>query len=302
MSPFGAEELADRGQGRSSVGAAGIPAALPAQTRELILKPRSGWQAVDLPELWSRRELLQFLVWRDVTLRYRQTILGGIWAVLQPLLAMLIFTFFFHNLVGINTNGPPYPLFAYAGLLLWTLFSNAVTNSSNSLVGNQMLVSKVYFPRVFLPLSAIGAPLLDLSVGLLLMATLMAYYHWSPGISIFSLPLYIFGTILAAGGVGLILSALNVRFRDVKFAVPFFVQMGLFVSPVIYPLSYVPARFQVVWAINPMVGLIEGFRNALLGGETNWQPVVVSGVASLLLFGCGLLLFRRMEREFADII
>jgi lipopolysaccharide transport system permease protein len=272
------------------------------QSVEVTLKPRSGWQPIDLRELWLARELFAFLVWRDIKIRYRQTVLGGLWAVLQPLLAMLIFTFFFNRLVGIKADGPPYALFAYTGLVLWTFFANAVSMSSNSLVGNQVLVSKVYFPRIFIPTASIAALVLDLLVGLVLLGVLLIYFRWPPAIGVVLFPIYIVGTALAAGGLGCALSALNVRFRDVKYVVPFLIQMGLFVSAVIYPLSYVPARYQLLLALNPMVGLIEGFRCAILGGQISWQLVGISFTSSLLLFVCGVLLFCRMERQFADII
>ena len=269
---------------------------------ELILGPRKGWQPVDLREMYLGRELLGFLVWRDVKIRYRQTVLGGLWAVFQPMLAMLIFTVFFNRLAGIRADGPPYPLFAYSGLVLWTFFANSVSMSSNSLVGNQALVSKIYFPRVFIPLASIGALMLDLAVSLSLMFALMLYYHWPPRIGALLVPLYILGTLLASSGLGLILSALNVRFRDVKYAVPFFIQMGLFVSPVIYPLDYIPRRYQAFLALNPMSGMIIGFRHAMLGGPTHWGLVLGSLTTSVVLFATGLFIFRRMERRFADII
>jgi len=272
------------------------------QSLEVILKPRSGWQPIDWRELWSARELFMFLVWRDIKIRYRQTVLGGLWAVLQPLLAMLIFTFFFNRLVGINADGPPYPLFAYTGLVLWTFFSNAVSMSSNSLVGNQVLVSKVYFPRIFIPTASIGALTLDLLIGLILLGFLLIYFRWPPAPSAILFPIYVLGTGLAASGLGCALSALNVRFRDVKYVVPFLIQMGLFVSAVIYPMSYVPERYQPLMALNPMVGLIEGFRSAILGGPTNWSLVGISFASSALCFIGGVVLFARMERQFADII
>jgi lipopolysaccharide transport system permease protein len=255
-----------------------------------------------LSELWANRQLLQFLVWREIKLRYAQTALGALWAVLQPLLSMLIFTIFFNRLAGIQADGPPYPLFAYAGLLLWTFFANAVTSSSNSLVGNERLISKVYFPRVLLPLANIISFLLDFAVALALMFILMAYYHWPVQIGVLLMPLYVLSAFMAAVGVGLILSALNVRYRDVKYASPFFIQIGLFVSPVIYPLSYVPAKFQVFWALNPMVGLLAGFRATLLGENTPWLLVVVSLIVVVVVLWFGLLLFRHMERDFADTI
>jgi lipopolysaccharide transport system permease protein len=269
---------------------------------ELVLRPHKGWQAIDVGEMWATRELFNFLVWRDVKVRYKQTLLGGLWAVLQPLLAMLIFTVFFNRLAGIGTDGPPYPLFAYTGLVLWTFFSNSISMASNSLVGNQVLVSKVYFPRVFIPLASIGALLLDLVVSMLLLVVLMFWYHWRVTSALIWSPLYVIGTILAAGGLGLILSGLNVRFRDVKYAVPFLIQMGLFVSPVIYPLRYVPPRFRWLMGLNPMAGMIDGFRASVIGGDMDWPLVGISFLTCLVLFVGGLYLFRRMERRFADII
>lgn len=269
---------------------------------ELVLKPHTGWQPVDWQEIWHGRELFAFLVWRDIKIRYKQTALGGLWALFQPLLAMLVFTAVFGRLAGIRTDGPPYPLFAYTGLVLWTFFANSVAMSSNSLVGNQVLVSKIYFPRVFIPLASIGALVLDLLIGLILVFGLMVYYRWPLSGNCVWMPIYILGTLLASSGLGLILSALNVRFRDVKYAVPFFIQMGLFVSPVIYPLSYVPARFRVFLGLNPMSGMIAGFRQSVLGGSTSWGFVGASFATCAVLFVAGLFIFRRMERRFADII
>jgi lipopolysaccharide transport system permease protein len=269
---------------------------------ELVLKPHTGWQPVDFQEIWQGRELFAFLVWRDVKIRYKQTVLGGMWALFQPLLAMLIFTVVFGRLAGIRTDGPPYPLFAYSGLVLWTFFANSVSMSSNSLVGNQVLVSKIYFPRVFIPLASIGALVLDLVIGLFLVFGLMIHYRWPLSASCVWMPFYILGTLLASSGLGLILSALNVSFRDVKYAVPFFIQMGLFVSPVIYPLSYVPARFRILLGLNPMSGMIAGFRQSVLGGSTDWGLVGASFAICASLFVAGLFIFRRMERRFADVI
>ena len=269
---------------------------------ELLLRPHNGWQPIDLREIYESRELLGFLVLRDIKIRYKQTILGGLWAVFQPLTAMLVFTLFFNRLAGIQTDGPPYPLFAFSGLVLWTFFTNSVSMSSNSLVGNQVLVSKIYFPRIFIPLASICALGLDLVIGLLLVFAMMIYYRWPVVPSVLLIPVYVVGTLLAASGVGLILSALNVHFRDVKYAVPFFIQMGLFVSPVIYPLQYLPARYQLLLGLNPMSGMIVGFRHSLLGGPTDWALVLGSLATSVFLFLAGLFIFRRMERRFADII
>lgn len=269
---------------------------------ELIIRPRKGWQPVDLKEIFLYRELLGFLIWRDIMIRYRQTLLGGLWAVLQPLIAMFIFTFVFNRLAGVKSDGPPYPLFAFAGLSAWTFFSTAVQQSSNSLVSNQQLVSKVYFPRVFIPLGAVGALLLDMAFSLGLLGLMMIYYRWPISVNLLLLPIFILQAVLAASGVGLILSALNVSFRDVKYAVPFLIQMGIFVTPVIYPIHYIPERWQMFMGLNPMSGVVVGFRHALLGSAASWQLMGVSLITSLALFVVGLLVFRRMERRFADII
>lgn len=273
-----------------------------ATTYNVMAKARKGWQPIDWDEIWRNRQLLGFFVLRDIKIRYRQTLLGSLWAFLQPLLAMLICAFFFHGLTGISSDGPPYPLFSYAGLSFWMFFANAVSMASNSLLGNQVLISKVYFPRLFIPLGSIGGLLLDLVVSLLLMLALMVYYRWSFSSTILWLPLPVLSCCLAAAGVGLIFSALNVRFRDVKYAVPFFVQMGLFVTPVVYPLSYVPARLHPVMALNPMTGVVIAARYAFLGGEVEWNLILLSFAVSLGLFVAGLFIFRRTETQFADII
>ncbi len=269
---------------------------------ELVIKPRSGWQPIDWREAYLHRELLGFLIWRDIKIRYRQTLLGGVWAVLQPLMAMLIFTFVFNRLAGVRSDGPPYPLFAFAGLAPWVFFSNALTASSNSLVSNQQLVAKIYFPRVFIPIGAVMALLVDLGFSLLLLFVLMIKYHWPLTFHALELPVYIFAALLSASGLGLIFSALNVNFRDIKYAVPFIIQMGLFVTPVIYPVSYLPARLRPLLALNPMTGVVTGFRSALLGTPMDMSVLRLSLVVSVVLFAVGLLIFRRMERRFADII
>ena len=269
---------------------------------ELTIRPRKGWQPVDWKEIFLYRELLAFLMWRDIKIRYRQTLLGGLWAVLQPLIAMVIFTFIFNRLAGVKSDGPPYPLFAFAGLVPWTFFSTAVSQSSNSLVANQQLVSKVYFPRVFIPLGAVGALLLDMGFSLGLLAVLMVHYRWPLNPALLLLPIFILAAVLSASGLGMILSALNVSFRDVKYAVPFLIQMGIFVTPVIYPIRYIPERWQMLVGLNPMAGVVIGFRHCLLGSAASWEVMGVSLGVSLFLFVLGLLVFRRMERRFADII
>lgn len=269
---------------------------------ELIIKPRRGWQPVDWREVFLHHELLGFLVWRDIKIRYRQTLLGGAWAVLQPLLAMLIFTFIFHRVAGVKSDGPPYPLFVFAGLAPWVFFSNAVSASSNSLVANQQLVSKIYFPRIFIPVGSVLALLVDLGFSLALQFCLMLKYRWALTEHALSLPLFMLAALLSASGVGLIFSALNVSFRDVKYAIPFLIQMGLFLTPVIYPVTYLPRRLQPLLALNPMTGVVMGFRWALLGTPMDWRVVNISLLVSVGLFVVGLLIFRRMERQFADVI
>jgi lipopolysaccharide transport system permease protein len=271
-------------------------------TFELTIRPRKGWQAVDLKEAYLYSELLLFLIWRDIKIRYRQTLLGGLWAVLQPFMAMVIFAFVFNRLAHVQSDGPPYNLFAFAGLAPWTFFSTAVTQSSNSLLANTQLVSKIYFPRIFIPLGAIFALLVDLILSLGLLAVLMIYYRWALTPAVIWLPLFMASAVLAAAGTGLVLSALNVRFRDVKYVVPFMIQMGLFLTPVIYPAHYVPARWQLVMGLNPMTGVVIGFRHALLGTPISWDVAGVSLTTCVLLFVVGLFVFRRLETEFADIL
>jgi homopolymeric O-antigen transport system permease protein len=273
-----------------------------AASYELVIKPRKGWQAVDFNEVYLHRELLGFLVWRDIKIRYRQTILGALWAILQPLMAMLVFTVVFNRLAGIRSDGPPYPLFALAGLAPWTFFANAVNASSNSLVANQHLVSKIYFPRVFIPIGSIGALLVDLCFSLGLLSCLMVHYHWHVTYRVLLLPVFMVAAFLSAAGIGLALSAFNVNFRDVKYAVPFLIQMGIFVTPVIYPLRYIPAPLQSFVGMNPMAGVVLGFRYALLGSAVSWTVIGTSLAMSVALFVVGLFVFRRLERRFADII
>lgn len=269
---------------------------------ELVITPHRGWQAIDWREIFLYRELLGFLVWRDIKIRYRQTLLGGLWAVLQPLLAMLIFTFVFNRLAGVKSDGPPYPLFVFAGLAPWIFFSNAVSASSNSLISNQQLVAKIYFPRVFIPIGAVVALLVDLGFSLVLLVALMFKYHWALSYHVTLLPFFIGIALLAASGLGLIFSALNVSFRDVKYAVPFVIQMGLFLTPVIYPVNYLSARLRPLLALNPMTGVVMGFRSALLGTALDMNVLRVSTLVSVVLFVMGIFIFRRMERRFADII
>ncbi|HMF54723.1 MAG TPA: ABC transporter permease, partial [Pyrinomonadaceae bacterium] len=248
---------------------------------------------------WAYRELLYFLVWRDVKVRYKQTVLGAAWAILQPLLLMLIFNFFFARLGGISSGNIPYPLFAYAGLLPWTFFATAITNSGNSLVGSTNLITKVYFPRTFLPAAAVGAGLVDLAIAFGLLIIMMIYYGVGLHLSFALLPVLIVLVTLLALGVGLLMSALNVKYRDVRYALPFIIQIWMFTSPVIYP---VPERWRWLLSMNPMTGIIEGFRAALFGQPFNWLTLGVSAAITLALLVCSALAFNRMEKSFADVI
>jgi lipopolysaccharide transport system permease protein len=250
-------------------------------------------------DLWGHRELLYFLTWRDVKVRYKQTLLGATWALLQPLLLMLIFTFVFGRLVGVKAGGVPYPLFAFAGLLPWMFFANAVTNSGNSLIGNTNLIKKVYFPRIIIPTAAVAAGLVDLGIGFLLLVVLMFYYGAGLHLSLLLLPLLIALVTLLALGVGMWMSALNVKYRDVRYALPFLIQVWLFASPVIYP---VPERWRWLLALNPMTGIVSGFRAAFFGRPVDWGTLALSAVITLLILVYSTFTFSRMERSFADVI
>jgi lipopolysaccharide transport system permease protein len=268
----------------------------------VVIEPSRGWRALDFRELWRFRELVFFLALRDVTVRYKQTALGVSWVLLQPLLAMGIFSIVFGSR-GLTTNGVPYPLFVVSGLVPWFYFSNATSSASGSIVGNTQLISKVYFPRLAIPLAAVLANLVDLSIGLLLELILLLVFGIPLGWHLLAIPLLIVLMVLTALGVSVWLSALDVQYRDVRYAVPFFVQVWLFATPVIYSSSDVPERWRPILALNPMTGVIETFRWALLGtGELPFGSLAGSALLVLIVLGTGLLYFRRMERTFADVI
>ena len=268
----------------------------------VLIEPNHAWSAISFSELWSFRELLYFLTWRDIKVRYKQTELGIAWAILQPLLAMLVFTLFFGRLAGVPSDNLPYPVFAYAGLLAWTFFANAITTSGNSLINSTHLITKVYFPRMIIPSAAIAAGLVDFAIAFGIMLVLMAYYRVALTWNILMFPLIVMLITLLALGMGMWLSALNVKYRDVRFALPFLVQLWMFVSPVIYPTSFLPATFRWLLSLNPMTGLIEGYRSSLLGLPFNWTSLAVSAGMTLILLIYSSYAFRRMERSFADII
>lgn len=273
-----------------------------AYTVELLIKPRRGWQPIDLKELWAYRELLGFLIWRDIKVRYKQTILGGLWAILQPLIGTLVFGILFTTVAKIKTPGVPYPLFVYAGLVPWTFFAGALSLSSNSLIGSEQMIRKTYLPRVLIPMAAILGLVLDMLIGFALMGFLLAYYRFPLTLSVLWLPVCMLGAFLVAAGMGLILSALNVHYRDIKYVVPFFTQMAFFLTPVIYPLSSAPKSLKLLLGFNPMAGMEEGFRHVLLGSPVSANLLWISGAVSIGIFVLGLFVFRRMERTFADLI
>jgi len=268
-----------------------------------ILRPSGKRVVFSLIDLWRCRTLLYFLAWRDIKVRYKQTILGAAWAIAQPLLSMLIFSFVFGRLAHVPSNGVPYPLFAYAGLLPWTFFSTAISNSGNSIVGNSNLITKVYFPRMTIPVAAVGAALVDFGIGLIMLFILRSYYGIANTRSILAFPAILTILIVFAIGVGLCVSALNVRYRDVRYALPFAIQLWMFVSPVIYPLSFLPGRFRWIFILNPLTGILEGFRAALLGlSGFDWEAGGLAVVLSFLVFLGGVYVFRRAEKTFADVI
>jgi lipopolysaccharide transport system permease protein len=275
----------------------------PEPLQTLTIRPPSGWASIGLKELWDYRELLYFLMWRDIKVRYKQTALGAAWAVIQPFFMMIVFSLFFGRLGKIPSDGIPYPVFVYCALLPWQLFAFALSESSNSLVGNQNLITKVYFPRLVVPISAVLGGLIDFAIAFVILLAMMAYYGIVPGIAIVTLPLFILLAVMTALGVGLWLSALNVQYRDVRYTIGFLTQFWLFATPVAYPSSLIPQKWRALYGLNPMAGVVEGFRWALLGkADPPGALLVVSIVAVVLLLVGGLYYFRRMEQTFADIV
>ena len=269
----------------------------------LIIKPKKGWQLIDFKELGAYRDLFYFLVVRDIKVRYKQTVLGGLWAIIQPFFMMVVFTLFFGNLAKVPSDGIPYPIFSYSALIAWAYFSNAISTSGNSLIGNVALISKVYFPRLIIPLAPVFAFLLDFIIAFVILIGMMFYYHIYPTVMILFLPLLVILMMLTASGAGMLLAVLNTKYRDIKFTIPFLVQFWMFASPVVYPVSMLPEKFHLIYALNPMVGVIEGFRSALLGTVAfPTQMLLVSTLVSMTLFIIGALYFKQSEHYFADVI
>lgn len=276
----------------------------PAPRSGLVIQPSRGFVPVDFRELWSYRELFGFLVWRDVSVRYKQSALGVMWAVLTPVITMVIFSIIFGKLAKIPTGGIPYPIFSYAGLLPWLFFAQSVQKSTTSMVTERSLLTKVYFPRLIVPMAATLAPLVDLGIAFTVLIGMMAWYGYAPTLHTFYLvPLGVLWAWMAAVGVGCWLSALNVYFRDVGQIIPFVVQVWMYASPVVYPAGMFPHKWQWVYALNPMVGVIEGFRWSLLHQGSPPGPMVAASAAvTVVLFVTGVFFFRRMERTFADVV
>jgi lipopolysaccharide transport system permease protein len=283
-------------------GSAEAPAFVVPERPLLSVKPSKGWVALNLSEAWEHRELLYFLTWRDIKIRYKQTALGALWAIIQPLFPMLIFTLFFGRLAKIPSDGIPYSVFVYAGLLPWTYFSSAVGNSAASIVGSSNLITKVYFPRMIIPAAAVLAALLDFAIAFVLLAVLILWHRLpiTPA-ALMLVPLICVLSLLALG-IGMLSSALTVKFRDLRFALPFLIQVWMFATPVIYPTSIVPEKWRWLLALNPVTGVVEGFRSALFGRPFDWGFLLYSTVFAVAMLIYAAYSFRRMERVFADLI
>ncbi|MBZ5596318.1 MAG: ABC transporter permease [Acidobacteriia bacterium] len=274
-----------------------------AGTTVLRLRPAQGWAPLRLGELWEYRELLYFLVWRDVKVRYKQTALGAAWAILQPLCTMLVFSLFLGRLAKMPSDGIPYPLFTYAALVPWTFFATGLSQASDSLVGNANLVRKVYFPRLAVPIGATLAGIVDLLLATVVLVGMELYYGWALTPRVLWMPLFLLLCLATSLGAGLWLSALNVHFRDVKYVVPFLIQFWMFATPIVYPSSLLPQRWRSVYGLNPMAGVVEGFRWSMLNSHYSPGPVIAgSAAAALVMLVGGLFIFRRMERTFADLV
>jgi len=273
------------------------------QDEVIILRPSRGWGSLNLGDLWKYRELIYFLTWRDIKVRYKQTLLGAAWAILQPVLSMIVFTIFFGGLLNVSSEGQPYAVFSYAALLPWGVFSKALTDAGRSLVINRNMITKVYFPRLVVPISSVLGGVVDFLIAFVVLLGLMVYFEVTPTAAIWTLPFFLILALITALGVGLWLSALNVIYRDIGYVLPFLTQFWFYITPVVYSSSEVPENWRLVYALNPMVGVVEGFRWALLGKQAAPGPMVaVSAVIAVVVLISGMFYFRRMERSFADMV
>jgi len=281
----------------------------PASDAVTYLRPSHGWAAANLAELWHYRELIYFLIWRDIKVRYKQTVLGAAWAILQPFLTMIVFTLFFNKLAKVPSDNIPYPIFSYTALLPWGLFTKALTEAGRSLVAHRSMITKIYFPRLAIPLASVLSGVVDFAIAFVVLIGMMIFYNVVPGstyhvtisLAVLTLPLFLLLAIITALGVGLWLSALNVLYRDINYIIPFLTQFWLVITPIAYSPSLISSKWQLLYAINPMVGVVEGFRWALLGSVSAPGPMLaVSTTISIIVLVTGLFYFRRMERTFAD--
>ena len=269
----------------------------------LHIRPSKGWVSLKLDELWEYRELLYFLVWRDIKVRYKQTTLGATWAIIQPFFTMVVFSLFFGKLAKIPSDGIPYPIFTFTALVPWTFFSQGLSQASNSLVGSSQLITKVYFPRLIIPIATVLSGIVDFALAFLVLLGMMLYYGIYPTLSVLWLPLFLLLAFVISLGVGLWLSALNVRYRDVRYVVPFITQLWLFATPAAYPSSMLPQPWRTIFGLNPMVGVVEGFRWALLRTNNAPRPIIiVSSLAAIIILVSGAFYFRRTEKTFADLV
>jgi len=269
---------------------------------ETVIEPTKGWRNLDLKELWAYRELLWVLTLRDIKVRYKQTVLGVVWALIQPVMLMVVFSIFFGRLAKIPSDGYPYPIFVYAALLPWVFFANAISSSASSVVGSANLISKVYFPRLIIPLASIGAGLIDFAIATLVLLLLMIFYGVGWSVNLLAAPVLVVAVLFTALGIGTFLSALNVAYRDFRYVIPFLIQLWMFATPVVYPASLVPEKWQWILYLNPMAGLIEGFRSAFLGRPFDFEALGISFAVAVIIFLIGVAYFEKVERRFADII
>lgn len=268
----------------------------------MVIEAQKTWESLDLAELWQHRELLYFLIWRDVKVRYKQTALGAAWAIVQPLATMLVFTLFFSKFAGISSDGIPYPLFAYSGLMLWTFFSNSIVNGTNSLISSSNLITKVYFPRMFVPAASIGAGLLDLAVALAILFALLIVTGVGFAATLLLLPLFVLLMTVLSLAATLLISSLTVKYRDIRSILPFAIQLLMFASPIIYPASIVPERWRWLMSLNPLSGILENFRAATAGRPLNWPTLAAASLVSVVLLVFSAYNFRRLEQNFADLV
>ncbi len=284
----------------------GRPPADRSAVPHLVIEPKTSWVPINLRDMWRYRELFYFLTWRDVKVRYKQTALGAAWAIIQPVGNMLLFTLLFGKLAKLPSDNIPYPLFAFAGLLPWTFFSNAVSSSGNSLVGSSHLITKVYFPRMIIPAASVLAGIVDFAFAFAVMVALLVWYQVPVGINLLMLPVLALLTSMLALGVGMWLSALHVKFRDIRYVIPFVMQFWMFATPIIYPTSMMPQKYRLLFALNPMTGIIEAYRVALLGklngSHFNWPALGFSAAITIAVLVYAAYNFRRMERTFADLV